>query len=175
MVDQEALRGCCPSTDEAIGIWPEAGVSIASINCKTMKIIPIAVLNALLAISANSFAQTAGGASPDLPQTAPAAGAIIMPPSTDPGLIKRPPENVDPGVIAVPPANVDPGVIERPPTDTNPRGTSERKGGSEEGGADNPDRPGTREGASGGKTPTGLSEKTTCRGPASLCKQNSAR
>lgn len=139
-----------------------------------MKIIHIAIMNALLGFSANAFAQASGGMSPDLPQTAPAAGAIIMPPSTDPGLIKRPPENVDPGVIAVPPPNVDPGVIERPPTDANPRGSNENKGGSEFNG-DKPGGLGTPGGASATKTPTGLSEKTSCRGPASLCKQNSAR
>lgn len=138
-----------------------------------MKNIPIVLFfNALLAFSANSFAQTSGGASPDLPQNAPAAGAIIMPPATDPGMVKKPPENVDPGAIAVPPPNVDPGAIERPPTDANPRGTNENKGGSENGGPDSPEKP---SGASRQKTPTSFSEKVACQGSANFCKQNLAR
>jgi hypothetical protein len=38
-------------------------------------------------------------------------------PSTDPGIVERPPANVDPQATERPPVNVDPGILAQPPVD----------------------------------------------------------
>jgi hypothetical protein len=77
-------------------------------------------------------------------------GAIQAPPTTDPGIVKTPPANVDPKSIERPPSNIDPEIARKPPGEA---------------------ASGPRVPQSGGKQ----SREDDCRGPADLCKQDSAR
>jgi hypothetical protein len=48
------------------------------------------------------------------PAPAASSGAIVMPPATDPGMVKEPPRNVDPEAVSKPPAGIDPEMIQKP-------------------------------------------------------------
>lgn len=76
-------------------------------------------------------------------------GARELPPVTDPEIVKRPPANVDPKAVERPPGNVDPEIAKSPPMERTARPSS--------------------------ATPEKSSREDDCRGPADLCKQDSAR
>jgi len=92
-----------------------------------------------------------------------------MPPSTDPGVVKRPPDNVDPQVIDHPPRKVDPGLVQTPPTDANPAGVEKSADGQRD---DARSRENDRAGKASARK---KSKQDDCRGRADLCKQDSPR
>lgn len=110
------------------------------------------VTAALVVVSAGACGEPSGPAAPARPPVTPAPPAAQAPPATDPGIVKIPPI-VDPQAIERPPPNVDPGIIEKPPVDATPAAGA-----------------GTRL-----PRPPGSSREDDCRGPAELCKQDSAR
>lgn len=104
------------------------------------------VTAALVAVSAGACSESSAPGAPAQPPVTQA------PPATDPGIVKTPPV-VDPQAIERPPPNVDPGIIKKPPEDaTPPAGAGSRL-----------------------PRPLGSSREDDCRGPAELCKQDSAR
>jgi hypothetical protein len=111
----------------------------------SMKARHFATISALMAACTCACGQEA-------PRPVPAdPGALQAPLTTDPEIAKRPPANVDPKAVERPPSNVDPEMAKKPPT--------ERDG-----------RPEGKE-----AVPEKRSREDDCRGPAELCKQDSAR
>ncbi|RJF95664.1 hypothetical protein [Noviherbaspirillum saxi] len=127
--------------------------------------IPIIAL--LMACPASSLAQAAPG------ERAPVdAGAIIMPPKTDPGAVTRPPENADPKAIDRPPNRGSPGLTEKPPTGAEPRAAVKGRKMDGAGGR----QPGKTQNRNEATAVTREeSKEDDCRGPADLCKQQSPR
>jgi hypothetical protein len=111
-----------------------------------MKARHLATISALMAACACVFSQ-------DKPPSALPAdpGALQAPPATDPEIVKRPPANVDPQAVERPPSNVDREMAKEPPTERAARPEA------------------------GKPMPEKKSREDDCRGPADLCKQDSAR
>jgi hypothetical protein len=90
--------------------------------------------------------------SQEAPSSVPAdPGALQAPPAIDPEIAKRPPTNIDPQAIERPPSNVDPQMAKKPPIES-----AGRLEGKE-------------------AVPEKRSREDDCKGPADLCKQDSAR
>jgi hypothetical protein len=79
----------------------------------------------------------------------PAEPRALEAPATDPEIAKKPPATVDPRAVERPPVNVDPEIAKTP--------AAERAGDGKPG------------------VPEKKSREDDCRGPAELCKQDSAR
>lgn len=142
-----------------------------------MKTLHTALIASMLALPVHSLAQSSSVDPATAQEPAVSSGAIIIPPATDPGMVKPAPSNVDPGAISKPPVPVDPGMVQTPPGDA-----------AQDKGAIEPPAPGTRPGEGSGaalpekrlqpnahesgKRP---SKRDDCRGNAALCRQDSAR
>jgi hypothetical protein len=114
-----------------------------------MKNLPILLISAFVLIMPCAFAQT----------LTPGAGDTAK---TDPGIVNTPPDHVDMEVLNKPSAKVDPDIAVPPPKDAK----QAKKG-------NNP--PGAKKPAGSKKPARKKSHKDDCRGPAELCKQDSAR
>lgn len=135
----------------------------------------------LLAASSHGLAQSP--ARPATAQGAEAAGAVIVPPVSDPGMVRQAPPMPGATVVKPPPMEVDPKAVRKPRKD-EPGGI---EGGGAEGdarpdagkhapqgrqGAGRPDSPDDRNNVPVAVRPT---TKDACKGPADLCRQDSAR
>lgn len=108
-------------------------------------------LGVLLAtMLAGSGCAAAQGASP--PEAARGAASAPVPSRVDPKMVKPAPQ-VDPRAVRQPPPQGDPDIARQPPAEKDPSAQ--------------PRRPAT--------PAAGMSREDDCRGPAELCKQDSAR
>jgi hypothetical protein len=95
------------------------------------------------------------------------AQTVREPATTDPGILKAPPANAKSGDMErAPPANVDPQMTVPPPADAGAREGVRPPAGA----ASRPRPP-----SSNAKPAISRSRQDDCRGPAALCKQDSAR
>jgi hypothetical protein len=100
------------------------------------------------------------------PAAAEASGAIIVPPATDPGMAKEAPPSGDPQAVKPPPMPVEPDAV-RKAAPKNDAGKINEKASKAP--AQRKAAPATRQDS---KPPP---RNDDCKGPAELCRQDSAR
>lgn len=137
-------------------------------------------LCAALFLVASPMSQAQSPGKPAMPDGADASGAVIVPPVTDPGIAKPAPPIADMPAVKPPPVAVDPNEVrklQQEKINGAVKGTTKEDGTTkEEAGKQSTER---RSGgiSSGSPAPAAgqPSEKAECKGPAELCKQDSAR
>jgi hypothetical protein len=140
--------------------------------CAAM-ILPAAGALVLFAMSPYGIAQDSAGAPAASQGAAGVSGTVIVPPASDPGIVRQAPSGGDPQAVKPPPMPIEPDAVRKAPaTKETERKKAVRPELKPKAAPDN-GHDQNRSPALRGET--GQSTKDACKGGTELCRQDSAR